>query len=190
MSEHQENWNTEEQRLVYYRLLLAEAGRFYEKHRIGQVKAFNIFSVLLRESDEVNLHSRFLHALLDYKEQKSEKRENLISFLEHIGIRDFELDGETVERERLNIDILIQIDKDTAVAIENKIYAKDQENQLQRYKGDLETRGYKNIQMVYLTLDGRDPSSTGRGRLDKDEIIPISYQNSQEPKKSIRPWLK
>ena len=192
ISEQQEFWNTEEQRLVYcrLRLLFAEAGRLYEKHKIGQDDSFNIFSVLLRESDEVNLHSRFLHALLDYKEQKSNKRENLSSFIEHIGIKDFVLEGETVERERFNIDILIRNDKETAVAIENKIYAKDQENQLQRYKETLVRHGYKNIHIVYLTLDGRAPSPDGLGELDKDEIITTSYQNSPEPEKSIRPWLK
>ncbi len=50
--------------------------------------------------------------------------------------------------------------------------------------------GYKNIHIVYLTLDGKFPSPESVGRLDKEEIITISYQNSQEPKKSIRPWLK
>ena len=190
MSEQQENWNTKEQKLVYYRLLLGEAGRFYEKHRIGQVKPFNIFSVLRSESDEVNLHSRFLHALLNHKEQKSKKRENLKSFLKHIGIKKFSLEGETVERERFYIDILIRIDKDTAVAIENKIYAEDQNRQLQRYKETLVRLGYKNIHIVYLTLYGQDPSCKSRGNLDDEKVIKISYQNSQEPQKSIQPWLK
>ncbi len=190
MSEQQESSNTEEQKLVYYRLLLAEAGRFYEKHRIGRVKPFNIFSVLRSESDEVNLHSRFLHALLNHKEQKSKKRENLKYFLKHIDIKEFALEEATVKREQDYIDILIRIDNDTAVAVENKIYAEDQYLQLQRYKETLVRLGYKNIYMVYLTLDGGYPSSDSRGKLAKDEIITISYQNSQEPKKSIQPWLK
>ena len=187
MSEQQESSNTEEQKLVYYRLLLAEAGRFYEKHRIGRVKPFNIFSVLRSESDEVNLHSRFLHALLNHKEQKSKKRENLKYFLKHIGIKEFALEEATVKREQDYIDILIRIDNDTAVAVENKIYAEDQYLQLQRYKETLVRLGYKNIYMVYLTLDGGHPSSDSRGKLAKDEIITISYQTS---KNSIQPWLK
>lgn len=191
MSEIHENWNKEEQRLVYCRLLLAEAGRFYEKHRMGQVNPFNIFSVLLQsESLEVNLHSRFLHALLDYKDQKSGIRENLKLFLEHIDVKDFVLEGETVERERFHIDILIRNDKYAAVAIENKIYAPDRDQQLQGYKETLVRHGYKNIHMVYLTLDGKFPSPESVGRLDKEEIITISYQNSPSPNKSIRPWLK
>ena len=182
--------NTEEQKLVYCRLLLAEAGRFYEKHRIGQVKPFNIFSVLRSESDEVNLHSRFLHALLNHKEQKSKNRENLESFLKHIGIKEFKLDREAVERERFYIDILIRIDKDSAVAIENKIYSEDRDRQLQRYKERLVRLGYKKIHIVYLSLYGKDPSQKSLGNLDDEEVINISYQNRRKPKKSIQPWLK
>lgn len=189
ISEQQEFWNTEEQRLVYcrLRLLFAEAGRLYEKHKIGQDDSFNIFSVLLRESDEVNLHSRFLHALLDYREQKNGIRKNLKKFFSHIGIENFELGRERVEREQFNIDILIRNDRKTAVAIENKIYAADQDQQLYRYYKKLEEEGFKEIHMVYLTLDGGDPSAESLGQLDNKQIIKISYQTS---KKSIRPWLK
>ena len=189
MSEQQQYWNTEEHGLVYRRLLLAEAGRLYEKHKIGQDDSFNIFSVLRKESDEVHLHSRFLHALLEYRDQKSGIRENLKLFLKHIGIKEFELEGEAVERERSNIDILIR-NKDTAVAIENKIYSGDRKTQLHRYKQNLENLGYKNIYMVYLTLWGKDPSPESLGDLDNEEIIKISYHNSPKPEKSIRPWLK
>ena len=193
MSNQSKYWNTEKQRYFLCRLLLAEAGRLYEKHddrRHEEYEPFNIFSVLRRsESDEVNLHSRFLHALLDYRELKSGIRKNLKIFLKHIGIVNFELDGESVEREQDKIDILIR-NKDTAVAIENKIYAGDEDEQLHRYKEKLESLGYKNIHMVYLTLWGKDPTSDSLGDLDNEEIIKISYQYSPEPEKSIRPWLK
>ena len=47
-----------------YRLLLAETARLYEKHVVGHRKPFNAFAILRSESDEVNLHSRFLVTVL------------------------------------------------------------------------------------------------------------------------------
>ena len=121
-------------RLLMARNLLKEAARLYEKHEAGRPEPFNVFSVLHSESDEVNLHSRFLHALLDYQKPEQEIRENLADFLQHVGIKDFEQSNVKVERERYNIDILItNDDKKEAVVIENKIWAGDQPEQLQRY---------------------------------------------------------
>ena len=57
-----------------YRLLLEKAGRLYEIHEAGRQEPFNVFSVLRSQHDEVNLHSRFLHALLDYRQQPDNTR--------------------------------------------------------------------------------------------------------------------
>lgn len=46
------------------RRLLARVAGLYERYGAKERKDFNIFSVLRAESDEVNLHSRFLAALL------------------------------------------------------------------------------------------------------------------------------
>ncbi len=141
-----------------YRLLLEQAARLYEKYEAGRPQPFNIFSVLRRENDEVNLHSRFLHALLDYKKPGHETKENLADFLRHVGVGDFEQHGVKVERESAYIDILITNDAGQAIAIENKIEAKDQPKQLCRYYNTLKNRGYSNIHLLYLTLYGADPS--------------------------------
>ena len=57
--------------------LLGAAARLYERHRSNRPRPFNVFAVLRSASDEVNLHSRFLHALLDVVDPLSGKRENL-----------------------------------------------------------------------------------------------------------------
>ena len=75
-----------------YRLLLEKAGRLYERHEAGRRETFNVFSVLRSEHDEVNLHSRFLAALLDYRKSHDGPRENLADFLCSVGVRDFEQD--------------------------------------------------------------------------------------------------
>ena len=72
------------------------------------------------------------------------------------------------------IDILITNPEGQAIIIENKIYAKDQWKQLQRYdKYASENYGKRNYEILYLTLFGDEAS----GQSCKDvEYIPISYE--------------
>ena len=165
-----------------YQLLLAQAARLYERYEAGRRAPFNVFSVLRSASDEVNLHSRFLHALLNHRKSGEEARENLKDFLEHVGIEDFEECGATVERERDNIDILItDADKKKAVVIENKIWAEDRSEQLQRYHKKLKKKRYSDIYLLYLTPYGREPSKESVGDLPYEAI---SYRDH------LPPWLK
>ena len=167
-----------------YERLLNKAALFYEKHEAGRPKPFNVFSVLRKETDEVNLHSRFLHALLDYKKPRNENRENLKDFLQHVGIENFDQTDVKVYRERYNIDLLITNNANQAVVIENKIWAGDQPKQLQRYHKTLKDQGYDDIHLLYLTLDGHDPSENSIGDLDNEQIITISYRDD------LPPWLE
>ena len=64
-----------------YQLLLARAAQLYDKHEVGRPEPFNVFSVLRKETDEVNLHSRFLYALLDYQKSGDDSWENLKELL-------------------------------------------------------------------------------------------------------------
>ena len=160
-----------------------KAARLYKEHEAGRPKPFNVFSVLRLERDEVNLHSRFLHALLDYKKPAGENRENLADFLRHVGLKDFEQRGIRVEKpERYRIDILITNDARPrqAVVIENKIGAGDQPKQLCRYYNTLKDKGYGNIHVLYLTLNGDKPSEhsfCGR-HCEARSYEAISYKNT------------
>ena len=167
-----------------YQLLLAKAARFYEKYEVGRPEPFNVFSVLRKKSDEVNLHSRFLHALLDYKKPGDEHRENVKDFLQHVGIENFDQTDVKVDRERYNIDLLITNNARQAVVIENKIWAQDQPKQLQRYHKKLKDKGYDDMHLLYLTLYGSDPSENSIGDLDHEQIITISYRDD------LPPWLE
>lgn len=167
-----------------YRSLLKQARLIYEKHEAGRKEPFNVFTVLRKASDEVNLHSRFLHALLDHQSLDT-GRQNLKDFLQKIGVEKFELDGATVRREYKNIDILIanNATKQHTVVIENKIYAEDQPAQLWRYHKILHGEGHRDIHLLYLTLDGHDPSEDSIRDLKK-KVISISYRYN------LLPWLK
>ena len=180
-----------------YPLLLEKAARLYERHEAGRQDTFNVFSVLRSESDEVNLHSRFLAALLDYRKSPGEPRRNLEAFLDpdlwrsfadddkRSGIGDdipnFEPNRMIVERESDNIDILIHDPfSKQVVVIENKIHAGDQPRQLIRYTEQLERRGYLRPHVLYLTIDGHEASEDSAGGVG---YTPVSY-------KKLIPWLK
>ena len=159
-----------------YKTLLNLTRLLYELHEAGRPKPFNLFSVLRSSHDEVNLHSRFLAALLDHRNNLSESREDLKDFVETVLKIDGQLDctKATVERERDHIDILITFGTQHAIVIENKIYHADEERQLYRYWDTVKNKGFKEIYLVYLTLDGRNPSNNSIDSLKTSD--PESYQ--------------
>lgn len=164
------------------RLLLERTALLAERYRARDQHKFNVFSVLRTATDEVNLHSRFLAALLQHRKSADEPMVNLCDFLcDAGGIDGFSMDGVEVLREYQNIDILIRNEKSKkAVIIENKIWAGDQDRQLARYAEQLEREGYGEIHLLYLTLDGRTPDeASAHGH----EVIPVSYVE-------IVPWLE
>ena len=203
--------------------LLAAAAALCRRHRAWRREPFNVFTVLRSESDEVNLHSRFLAALLDHRKAPGEPRENLKDFLRTVAEHgafayelsdckriekakecfkkllpkdgDFASDSIRIERESNYIDILIANDAEPkwAVAIENKIWAGDQPQQLWRYYDSLAEHG--NRAMLYLTPDGHKPEEDSiydeeregredRDRVPEDRLCLISYRDT------LPPWLK
>lgn len=76
------------------------------------------------------------------------------------------------------IDIFIT-DESNSIIIENKIYARDQNNQLLRYH-NFKPDG----KLVYLTLYGDMPNEESLGSLSLDDITILSYRDD------IIPWLE
>lgn len=159
---------------------------------------FNIFQILGMDSKENKTHSAFLYALLNPNGNhlqgsiflelflKEIGCENLIDIYtasivveKHIGFvdKDYQTGG--------RIDLVIEDIKGCAILIENKIYAYDQPNQLQRYY-EYGSRRNSPFKVVYLTLDGSIPTLTTTGNLNQEkveQIISTSY------KKNIIQWL-
>lgn len=110
-------------------------------------KHFNVFTTLLKNSDEVYLHSRFISTLLDPKGPLELGTKPLELFLEQIGSKyKEEVSDSTMVTpnasnwtEEGDIDILIEdTEKNFAIIIENKIYSGDNNSdpqcgQLQKY---------------------------------------------------------
>lgn len=142
---------------------------------------FNLFSVLRSSSDEVRLHSRFLAFLLDPKASHNQGAALLNLLLTRVGIQNFDSSNAIVEVEYKNIDILIRNPSNQAVIIENKVYARDRDEQLWDYHQQMQGEGYRDIWTTYLTLDGAEPSQESKKTLS---VIPLSYEAE------IISWLK
>ncbi|PSW58677.1 PDDEXK-like family protein [Photobacterium leiognathi] len=152
------------------------------RHKYAESHQYNLFTVLRSGSDEVRLHSRFLVDVLNPIGSHNFGNLFLSDFLQRHSI---ELTGNiTVDYEYKNIDILIR-SSSTAIIIENKIYAVDQEKQLERYYETMLSEGYKDIHIFYLTLNGKEPSPTSMGNLENRgiDVKCISYQDD------IHDWL-
>lgn len=144
--------------------------------------AFNIFSILRREDDEVNLHSRFIAELLDPQGTHGMGTAFLERFLVQVGLETFDVTSAIVQREYQNMDIFMANGARQAIILENKIYAPDQPGQLVRYYKAVRKAGYKDVAVLYLTLYGDAPGSESAGNLNED-VITLSYADD------VRDWL-
>lgn len=165
------------------------------KDREENEERFNLFDLMLKRTDEKNLHSRFLAILLDPHGCYKMKDTFLRLFISRLNLN-FEYDLSSVEvipngrrrNEHKNIDILL-IDRDlkSAVIIENKIFARDSNHE---YVGQLENY-YEEItqkegipadrtEVIYLSLDRDSPSYDSVGKSGKfpelkDKVMSIHY---------------
>lgn len=152
---------------------------------------FNIFSVLKMETRENATHSAFLGELLNPKGSHLMGAVFLKHFLATVGydsIREFHLDPTSLELEKPigkrddenktggRVDIYIKDRKDNTITIENKIYAADQNAQIERYVNYNYKEGENTV--YYLTLNGQEASEESRGELkDGEDYHCISYRS-------------
>ena len=149
----------------------------YQKINENSIENFNIFSILRRENDEVNLHSRFIYELLNPKGLHNQRDIFLKIFLDEMNI-EYNVNIFEVYKEQYNIDILLK-SKNQVIIIENKIDTQDHSNQLNRYVDIIKKQGYNEdeIKVIYLTLYGEEPNES------IEDIILLSY--SQD----IKNWI-
>ncbi len=118
---------------------------------------FNIFGLLGVDHYEVK-HSKILAEFLDPKGSHGLDELFLQAFVKQF-LPDFEFDCKNAKvitekyiGEYGRIDIIIEQEA-KAIIIENKIYAKDQEEQLKRYENYVKNKNIE-YQILYLTLNG------------------------------------
>jgi len=148
----------------------------YEK--LKKEHHFNIFSILRSKRDEVNVHSNFIHELLNPLGSHGKEKEFLNKFLEVLEIKGFDCTEVQLHKEQDKIDILIH-NRTQAIIIENKIWAGDQDKQLERYYQKIQKRGFSEVWIIYLTLRGNPPSDKSTGDLPEEVIenrlLTVSY---------------
>ncbi|WP_287828528.1 PD-(D/E)XK nuclease family protein [Bacteroides sp.] len=145
-----------------------------EDHKLFEQEKFNVFTAMHHKTDERRLHSRFISFLLNPNASHKKGATFLELFLSTIELKPFDTHSITVypteeeKKEKENIDILI-INKssNSEIIIENKIFASDSNKKEEEkvtpqlmvyYKSRLKKNPDRNIYLVYLTLDGKDPS--------------------------------
>lgn len=161
---------------------------------------FNIFSTLHKVHDERRLHSRFISVLLQtngthghktiFLKEFTSQIEDLNNFIINENTQVFPREND--KKENNNIDILILNNKEKqCIIIENKIYAGDSNissgGQLERYINhaiNKENIPKENVFVIYLTIDGHEPSDESIGKYKKFENLFIySYEYL------LLPWL-
>jgi hypothetical protein len=149
---------------------------------------YNVFKILGIGHYEVRTHSPMLGDLLNRNGTHGQGDAFLRLFVERMGITDFdtasaklELEhhiGAVTEKSGGRIDIVIWDGKGHTIFIENKIYAADQEKQLQRYRDR-----NSEADIYYLTLLGGMPNGFNEQKLKEFGVTRISYATD------IRDWL-
>jgi hypothetical protein len=164
----------------------------YHQLAIEKGSYFNIFSILKIETKEVLTHSRFIAELLNPKGAHCFNDEFLKLFIEELkqelglkisidtkscSVSVEEYQGEVTELSGGSIDILIKehVSSQNVILIENKIYAKEQKNQLLRYRNS-----FPNGLLIFLTLYGNKSEEASSEDIDYKRL---SYQ------KNIKSWL-
>jgi hypothetical protein len=167
-----------------------------EERLKAQHGRFNVFTTLLSAHDEVRLHTRFLHELLNpegthdcgdlflklffetLQKHKALEHDDSVSE-EEWGHYDQSClwIGKEVSTNQGQLDLLLEFDSHLLV-IENKIWAGEQDRQLARYIDYLESQN-KQSRALYLTLDGRAATTH-----ENKAYLRISY------KEHIMAWLE
>lgn len=149
-----------------------------QKHRGDE---FNIFSILKMEKLEVNTHSSFLYELINPNGTHYQGDKYLRIFIDKVlEIDDFDFENVKVERETFTntsrrIDFTIE-SKDYYIAIEMKIDATDQDNQLSDYSEYAKKQNKSFSKVYYLTLNGRDASDKSFKNQKIIDYEKISFQ--------------
>lgn len=159
--------------------MLTDARRRSEERAKATHERFNVFTTVLGATDEVRLHTRFLHCLLNpaglhdcgpffldlffatLKEMPGVDHEGDAALFEPaVRKKTWEVEKEASRVEHGKIDLLLET-QGFGIAIENKIYAYEQEDQLVRYARYLSGKYGSAFRVIYLTLDGKKSGTHG-----------------------------
>jgi len=150
---------------------------------------FNVFYASGTAGKEL-MHENFIAELLNVDGSHKQGDIFLKLFLKEIGIENKNIQNPDIYTEYVidnnrRIDIVIKPNNNLLIAIEIKIFARDQQNQIIDYYNYLKDEEKCNFELYYLTLFGNDASIDSKDNLiiDKDyQLISFKYH--------ILPWIE
>ena len=177
-----------------------------EKQKQRGLNNYNILTTVLKEDDEERLHSRMIASFLDPSGEHYQSTLFLDKFLEVLNIDEFNINTndcavyrEYWDKDNGRIDLYIT-DGDKHIIIENKINARDQLKQIERYVEIIEKENkelkFNDILVIYLSLDKEKPTKPSLGDLTIDKNIlkrnskNIALFKSIHYKNEILEWLE
>ena len=188
-----------------YKSFFDEIAQFQKKQAQQKQRGLNNYNILtsvLDKSDEVRLHSRMLYSLLDPNGQHYQDNLFLDEFLKILSVEKFNINSKncSIYKEHQSIDLYIT-DGNNHIIIENKIYAPDQEKQIERYVNTIKSENSdvdsSKILVLYLSLDKHNPSKSSLGDLSIEngflkngENEEVALFKSISYKKEMMIWLK
>lgn len=146
----------------------------YEEDNIKNGYGNNIYSLLNAERDEVMTHEETIYAIFQNQYRYEIKQELFSAFMTAMELEEkYSLIEWDLEKEYFigdgRIDLFFHsCDNTLAVVVELKIDAGDQKRQLTKYYDFVESN-YVDFEIIYLTLDGREPSAQSK------KGIPATY---------------
>lgn len=158
-----------------------------EKRKKGEF--FNVFNTVNLRTEEVRLHSAFIAEFLNPQGNHGMGDKAVKIFMKTFGVREDFINVNKINekiKERFignisddsehggRIDIILE-DGNNAIIIENKIYASDQTNQLLRYYNYAKEQKFKEFKLIYLTLEGHEPSEKSTKK-EVENYICASYK--------------
>ncbi|BAF73239.1 PD-(D/E)XK nuclease family protein [Sulfurovum sp. NBC37-1] len=142
--------------------------------KLRGVNDYNLLTTVLKEHDEVRLHSRMIGSLLNPEGLHYQNTLFLDKFLNLIDLPDFFDDTQKVTlcRECENIDLYLT-DGKKHIIIENKVYTGDQPAQIKRYIEKIVKKnpkmGKKDLVVIYLSIDRDKPTELSLGKEKKNQ---------------------
>ena len=138
----------------------------YRKKRAEEGLDYNIFSLMGQEREEVKTHENMIFSILNYKTNLGLREKLKRQFLISMGLpKSFvnekwivEKEHYTTENGRLDLFFYTEGRRKKCVVVELKVDAEDGKRQIKRYEEYVLNQGYEDHRIVYLTLEGKEPS--------------------------------
>lgn len=149
--------------------LIKEAEDILDEFRNKRDKAgldYNIFTLMDIERDELATHEYMIFTILNYRTNSALSEELTKQFLISMGLpkrflnRKWIVEKEHFTENKGRIDLFFKTSEHgkMCVVVELKVDAEDQKRQLKRYEDYVLENLYEDYRIIYLTLDGKEPS--------------------------------